>query len=372
MRSNLKLGKIAGIPIGLHYTWFIIFVLVTLSLARIFFPNGYPGWGTAVYWAMGIITSLLFFGSVVVHELAHSLVARKFGVPVKDITLFLFGGVASITRDAKQPVQELLMSLAGPMSSIGLAGLFALLGFAVQNASEPISAGAMYLARINLGLGLFNLLPGFPLDGGRVFRSIIWAITGKFERSTRIAAGLGQVFAYLFIIAGILVAITVDLGSGLWLAFIGWFMDNAASSSYRQVRLKESLSGYTAADLMRTQCASVPAGISLEQLVDTRILPEGQRCFLVTEGADLKGMVTLHEIKRVPRERWGSTHVEEAMTRVDSLHAVKPTEDAYTVLERMDGNDVNQIPVIQDGHLLGIIARDSILHFIRTKSELGI
>ena len=372
MTSSIKLGRIFGIPVGLHYTWFIIFILVTLSLAQLFFPNQYPGWGAATYWVLGVVTSLLFFGSVLVHELAHSVVARRFGVPVRSITLFLFGGVASITREVKQPVQELLMSIAGPLSSLALAGLFAAVAAAVRNIAEPVAAAAGYLAMINLLLAAFNMLPGFPLDGGRVFRSIVWAITGNYERATRIATGLGQAFAYLFIIAGIFLALTGNLGNGIWLALIGWFMDNAASSSYRQVRLKESLRGYTAADLMRSQCTAIPTGVSLETLVDTRILPEGQRCFMVTDGDDLKGMVTLHEIKRVPRDQWRSTRVEDAMTKVDALHAVSPDEDAYAVLERMDGNDVNQIPVVRGGHLVGIIARDSILHFIRTRSELGI
>ncbi|MBC7259519.1 MAG: CBS domain-containing protein, partial [Chloroflexi bacterium] len=278
----------------------------------------------------------------------------------------------SITREVKQPIQELLMSVAGPLSSMVLAGLFAVIALALRTLAEPIAAGAMYLARINLLLGLFNLLPGFPLDGGRVFRSIVWAITGQYERSTRIAAGLGQAFAYLFIVAGIFLALAGRLGDGIWLALIGWFMDNAASSSFRQVRLKESLQGYTAADLMRTQCAAVPPGVSLATLVDDHVLPLGQRCFLVTDGDALKGLVTLHEIRRVPRDRWTVTPVEQAMTAVDALHAVPPDADAYGVLERMDEYDVNQIPVVHEGRLVGIIARDSILHFIRTKSELGI
>lgn len=371
MQSSIRLGKIKGIPVGLHYTWFIIFVLVSLSLAQFFFPNEYPGWNTAVYWVVGIVTSLLFFGSVLAHELAHSVVARRFGVPVRNITLFLFGGVASITREVRQPVQELLMSVAGPLSSMVLAGLFAVVGLALRTLAEPVAAGAMYLARINLLLGLFNLLPGFPLDGGRVFRSIVWALTGQYERSTRIAAGLGQAFAYLFIVAGIFMALAGRIGDGIWLALIGWFMDNAASSSFRQVRLKESLQGYTAADLMRTHCTAIPTGVSLATLVDEHVLPEGQRCFLITDGDALRGLVTLHEIRRVPRDRWPVTLVEQAMTAVDALHAVPPDADAYSVLERMDEYDVNQIPVVQSGRLIGIIARDSILHFIRTKSELG-
>lgn len=371
MTSSVKLGRVWGIPVGLHYTWFIIFVLVTVSLALFFFPNTYQDWSTSVYWIVGVGTSLLFFGSVVAHELAHSLVARRFGVPVKSITLFLFGGVAAITREVKRPVEELLMAVAGPFTSLALGGLFQLLGMATSGQAEPVAAGAFYLARINLALGIFNLLPGFPMDGGRVFRSIVWAVTGNYQKSTRIAAWLGQAFAYLMIIGGVVMVLMGNF-DGLWLALIGWFIDNAASSSYRQVRLQEQLRGHTAADLMRTECASVPADMSLATLVNAHILPEGQRCFLVTEDDELKGLVTLHEVKRVPKEQWPTTNVEQAMTKLESLLAVSPDTDAYTVLERMSEKDVNQIPVVAEGRLIGIIARDSILRFIQAKSELGV
>jgi len=371
VKSSVKLGKIAGIPIGLHYTWFIIFILVTVSLAIFFFPATYPLWSTSVYWIVGIATSLLFFASVVAHELAHSLVARRFGVPVRDITLFLFGGVAAITKEVERPVEELLMAISGPLTSLVLSGLFQLLGMATSARAEPVAAGAFYLAGINLALAIFNLLPGFPMDGGRVFRAIVWAATGNYQKSTRIAAWLGQAFAYLMIIGGVVMVLMGNF-DGLWLALIGWFIDNAASASYRQVRLQEQLRGHTAAELMRTECASVPADTSLATLVNSHILPEGQRCFLVTDHDELKGLVTLHEVKQVPKDKWPTTDVGHAMTQMDSLLAVSPDTDAYTVLERMSEKDVNQIPVVSEGHLVGIIARDSILRFIQAKTDLGV
>lgn len=371
MTTSVKLGKVLGIPVGLHYTWFIIFILVSVSLALFFFPGAYPTWSGATYWAVGIVTSLLFFGSVVAHELSHSLVARRFGVPVRNITLFLFGGVAAITREVKRPVEELLLAVAGPFASIALGGLFQVIGMATRGWAEPVAAGALYLSRINLALAVFNLLPGFPMDGGRVFRSVIWAITGNYQKSTRIAAWLGQAFAYLMIIAGVVMALMGNF-DGIWLALIGWFIDNAASNSYRQVRLQEQLRGYTAADLMRTECASVSSDMSLAALVDDHILPEGQRCFLVTDGDELRGLITLHEVKRVPKDRWPTTRVEQAMTRLKSLLAVSPDSSAYEVLAQMSEKDVNQIPVVEEGQLVGIIARDSILRFIQARSDLGV
>lgn len=371
MRSSINLGKLFGIPFGVNYTWFIIFVLVTVSLAGYHFPQTYPDWSRPLYWIIGIATSLLFFGSVLAHELCHSLVAIRFGIPVRNITLFLFGGVSTITREATKPGHELLMAFAGPASSLVLGGLFGLLYFLTRTTVQPIAALALYLAGINVLLGLFNLLPGFPLDGGRVFRAIVWGVTGNYEQSTRIAAVLGQGIAYLFIIGGILIAFTGNLLSGLWFAFIGWFLENAASQSQRQLVLRDYLRGYTAADVMRSDCATISGEGSVQQLVDQEVLPKGQRCFLVTTGGELRGIVTLHEIRGVPREDWPTTPVRDAMTGFDEILAVPPEEEAYRVLEKMDAEDVNQIPVVKDHRLVGVVARDSVLRFIRTRAELG-
>ncbi len=228
MGNAFNLGKLFGIQFKLHYTWFIIFVLITVSLSWQLFPIGYPGWTQLLYWAMGIVTSLLFFASILAHELAHSLVGRANNIPIKSITLFIFGGVAQMTREARSAGAELKMAAAGPACSLVIAGLFYLVWLFTQNTIEPVAAMAFQLAFINVALAAFNLIPGFPLDGGRVFRSILWQVTGNYKRSTRIATRVGQGTGYLFILGGILIVFLQPFGlgwfSGLWLAFIGWFL----------------------------------------------------------------------------------------------------------------------------------------------------
>lgn len=372
MKSSFQLGRVLGIPIGVNYTWFIIFALITVSLAMAYFPENYPFWSQRTYWLMGLVASLLFFGSVIAHELAHSAVAISSGIPVKSITLFVFGGVAQITREASKPRTELVMSLAGPLSSLLLAGLFFVISLATLYLSKPLSAIAGWLATINLVLALFNLIPGFPLDGGRVLRSIIWWTTNNYRLASRIASIIGQGVSYLFIIVGIFTMFRGEWLNGLWLAFIGWFLDNAAGQSYRQVVLQDALRGYTARDLMTRDCPTVGGGQSLSQLVHDHILPAGRRCFLVTDGDRLTGIVTLHNVRTVQRDHWDETPVSRVMTPVEQLKSVQPTDEVLTILQRMDEEDVNQMPVVEGGVVVGMIGRDSLLHFLRTRSELGI
>jgi len=240
MSSAFNLGRLFGIQVRIHYTWFIIFMLVTVSLV-------YPDWLRLTSWVVGIIASLLFFGSVLAHELAHSLVGRAYGVQIKSITLFLFGGVAQMAGEAKEASTEFKMSAAGPACSLALGGLFALVWFLSRGIIAPLAAAALWLAQVNVILALFNLIPGFPLDGGRVFRSILWRSTGDYGRSTRIATRVGQGVGYLFILAGISVIFFFPQAwfNGLWIAFIGWFLENAASASYRQTQWREALHGFT-------------------------------------------------------------------------------------------------------------------------------
>ena len=252
MRSSLRLGKIFGIPIGINYTWFIVFALVTMSLATGYFPSRYNDWGTATYIGIGVLTSVLFFLSVVLHELAHSVVALAWGIPVKSITLFIFGGVASIGREPERPLAEFLIAIVGPISSLLLALGFGILWLAGQFLNfTPLTGLGFYLATVNLSLALFNMIPGFPLDGGRVFRSVAWALTGDMNRATRWAAKTGRVIAVLMIVGGGVMFLMGNWSSGLWLAFIGWFLDNAASQSAQQVWIREALEGYTAGSIGR-------------------------------------------------------------------------------------------------------------------------
>ena len=376
MGSAFNLGRVFGIPFRLHYTWFIIFVLITVSLSWQYFPFAYPGWGLFLYWVVGIVTSLLFFTSVVTHELAHSLVARFYGIPVKSITLFIFGGVAQITREAARPGAELKMAAAGPACSLVIGGLFGLLWLFTQGVIEPIAALAYWLAQINVVLAAFNLIPGFPLDGGRVFRSLMWRFTGNYKRSTWVAARVGQAVGYLFILVGILVVFLQPFGlgwfSGLWLAFIGWFLENAASSSYRQAQWRDTLHGLIASQVMTSDWPVVPPNITVSQLVQGYIFTSGHRLFMVADVGRLEGVLTLDNIKSVPQTSWEVTQIKEIMTPVDKLKVAHPDQDALSILEQMDEGDINQMPVVSGGRVIGLIARDRLIRFLHIRSELGV
>lgn len=369
MESGLSLGKIFGIPLRLHYTWFIIFALITASLVTLF--PGYPLWQRLVF---GTIASLVFFASIVAHELAHSFIAVRNGIPVRSITLFVFGGVSHITKEAARPVTELLMAIVGPLTSLVLAGVFFGLHSLSREAGYSLVADLTYqLAYINLILAFFNLIPGFPLDGGRVFRAVVWQVTGNYSRATRFATSTGRVFAYLFILGGILVVfITREWLAGLWLVFIGWFLDSAASASYRQAQLREALQGFKVRDVMSVDYSIIPRQLTVGQLVRDYILPTGRRYFVVAEEGNLKGIITLTDVKTVSQERWDMTPVQEVMTTGNKLKVAHPNQEALNLLELMDEGDVNQIPVVEGGKVIGMVARDGLIRFLRTRAELGI
>jgi len=369
-KNSLRLGRILGIEIRLDYSWFIIFTLITVSLVKTFIAKEID---ITVSLVIGVLTSLLFFTSVLAHELAHSFVARANGVPVHSITLFIFGGMARITQEPKRPRDEFFMALAGPATSTAIAILFGAIWFATSNLSKPIAELASWLGLINGILAVFNLIPGFPLDGGRVLRSIIWGITGNLRKSTRIASIVGRGVAYIFIFVGIWrIFFQKDWLGGLWLAFIGWFLENAASNSYRQMALRNMLQGHTAREVMITDCPYVSSNLTLEQLVHDYILYTSRRCFPVVDDERVLGIITLHDVKEIPKERWHATMVSEIMTPLENLQVVHPDDGLSDVLEKMTREDVNQLPVIDYGKLVGMVARDNVLAFIHTRTELGI
>lgn len=372
MAGSFNLGKIFGIQFRLHYTWFAIFLLVIVSLSWQLFPAAYPGWSQPLYWAIGIATSLLFFASLLAHELAHSLVGRANGVTIKSITLFIFGGVAQMTREATKAGAEFKMAAAGPACSLAIGGVFALVWFLTKDISEPLSAMAFYLAQINGLLAAFNLIPGFPLDGGRVFRSLMWRFSGNYQRSTLIATRLGQGVAYSFILGGILMIILLNewLG-GIWLAFIGWFLQNAASTSYHQIKQRETLRGLTASQVMTSDYTQVPPNITVGELVKGYVLPRGYSFFIVTSEGVARGILSLQNIKSLPRSSWDTTQVEKIMLPVERLRAARPEENVLSLVEQMDENELNQIPVVSEGRIVGLITRDHLIRFIRARSELG-
>lgn len=371
MSGSLSLGSILGIPIKLHSSWFLIAALVTWSLAVGFFPQAYPGWETGTYWVVALVTSIFFFASVLLHELGHSVLALREKVPVKSITLFIFGGVAQIGREPPTAGAEFRIAIAGPLTSLGLALGFGGLGLLAGDAGT-VAAPLAYLGRINFLLAAFNMIPGFPLDGGRVLRAALWGLGGSFGNATRWATRVGRGVAYLFILFGAVQIFTGGFLNGLWIAFIGWFLNNAAESAYQQVVLRETLSGVTVRDVMSQQCLTIPGDLQLDFLVEDHVLGAGQRCFFVTENGDLEGLITLHNIKRTPRERRAGLTARQIMTPADALFQARPEEDVLTLLQRMDEEDVNQVPVIEKGHLLGVIARDNLLHYLRLRGELGV
>lgn len=372
LRSGIPLGRYFGISIRLHYSWFIIFVLITWALATGYFPYNYPDWSHGTYWGIGLATSILFFVSVLLHELSHSLVAQAAGIPVKSITLFVFGGVSQIGREPGSSNVEFRMALAGPLSSLVISGIFWGIHVAVDELNQPAAALSYWLAWINAALAGFNLIPGFPMDGGRVLRSVIWWRTGDLRSATRIASTIGRVIGYLFIFGGIFWIFWGEWINGLWLALIGWFLENAAAGSYQQVAFHDILRGHKVSEVMTRECPAVSPRLTIEQLVHDHVLNTGRRCFPVVDDGRLLGLITLNDIKGVPRELRLIRTVEETMTPFAKLKWVKPDDDLSDVLHILTTEDVNQLPVVEDNTIVGMIARDNLLAFIRTRSELGV
>lgn len=372
MPGSLRIGKIAGIDISIHVSWLIIVVLLTWSLATGWFAALYPGWSTFTYWIVSVLAALLLFVSVLLHELAHSLVARARGLPVKNITLFIFGGVSNIEQEPKSPGVEFQMALVGPLTSLLIGGLAYLLLVVTRGGTSPAAAILEYLMVSNLLLGVFNLVPGFPLDGGRVLRSIIWKISGSVRTATRVATVTGQVIAYLFIMAGIWLIFGGALLNGLWIGFIGWFLLNGAQSASSQAMLETMFKGITVNEVMNPSPVTVPANISLQKLVDEILLPRGWRSAFVMQLDQLVGLITLRDIRHIPREQWGQTPVGHAMTPVERLHLVSPQQSLNEVLPLMVAQDVNQLPVVQDGRLVGVLSREDVIRFLEIRRGLGL
>lgn len=371
IRNAIRLGKLYGIEIGLDYSWFIVFVLVTLSLAVGVFPATHPGWSEGQYWAIGILTSLLFFGSILAHELGHSIVAINMGTPVKSITLFIFGGVAGMAREPDRPLHEFWIAIAGPAVSVALGALFWGVLMLIPDPRVPLAALAQWLSVINFAVALFNLLPGFPMDGGRVLRAILWGTLGSLLRATRIASWVGRGIAYLIILFGVIRALLWQewLG-GLWLIFIGWFLENAASMGYRQLALREVLGDHRVRELLQADAVYVGRDLELDRLINEYVLKTGRRCFPVVEDGSLLGIVTVHHIKEVPHEARATTTVGHVMTPVDETVKVHPEEPLTTVLEHMSSGGVNQVLVVEDGRYVGLVSREQLVDFIQMRTEL--
>jgi Zn-dependent protease/CBS domain-containing protein len=369
-KSTISLGRILGIPIGLDYSWFLIFALLTWSLSTSYYPAEFKDWPAIQYWVVGAATAIMLFASVLVHELGHSVVSIRNKVPVRSITLFIFGGVAQIEAEPPSAIAELWIALAGPATSFALAIFFGLLQ-SLAGAIAPLLALFKYLAYINGSLALFNLIPGFPLDGGRVFRAVVWGITHNLRRATFVAASLGRFIAYLFIFLGVWQMFTGNFGNGLWIAFIGWFLENAAISEIRQQTLQDLLAGHHVADAMRHDYTMVKLDDTLEQLVNEHILGAGRRSLIVEQDDRVVGLLTLHTLKGIPHSNWATTTAAQAMIPTEQMKWVRPDMELKDALKEMDRDGVNQLPVMAGDQIQGVLGRDDVISLLRTMAEFS-
>lgn len=390
MSSGFRVGQIFGISIHIDWSWLFIFALVTWNLTALF---GYlhPDWSLTLRSLLAVIAALLFFLSVLAHELAHSLTAKSQNIAVSHITLFLFGGVSNIQRHPSSPKAEFLITIVGPATSIALGLLFILisgigLGAIPQNLLDPLAGMAqlnpvttilLWLGPINLFLGIFNLIPGFPLDGGRVLRSILWAATNNLSLATRWASWIGQGVAWLMIIAGLSMIFGIEipiLGSGLinglWLAFIGWFLNSASIQSYQQVLAQDILDGVKVGSIMRVDPPHVEAGASVNTLVHDLVMRTDDHAFPVLGvNGELIGLVTLDDIRKVSREEWISTAVSQIMTPANQLVTITPQEDAAEALLKLKQYDIRQLPVLSNNRLVGLLRRQDIIRWLQIQSN---
>jgi Zn-dependent protease/predicted transcriptional regulator len=372
--SGVRIGRILGIPIYIHPTWIFIFALFAFTIKGQF-SREHPQWTADQQWTLAVVTSVLFFGCVLFHELSHSAVAKFYKIRVASIMLFAFGGVSRITKDAPSPGQEFNIAFAGPLSS----GFLAILFYEVTKVpphNEMVVAVADWLWRMNGLLAIFNLVPGFPLDGGRVLRALIWKITKDFARATRIAGAGGKLVAYAMIVFGVWLALGVhDAGDGLWFAVIGFFLLVAAQESVQQLAVRETLSGLHALDVMSHEVPTVSRDMSLEDY-GREVARTGRRCHLVVSDDRLVGMMNVHRLNSVLRDEWAHTSVQAAMIPRDKILWAKPEEPLLGLLERLLAADVNQMPVVtgseNDGaHIIGMVTRDSILRVMQARAEVG-
>jgi Zn-dependent protease/predicted transcriptional regulator len=363
-------GSIAGIPLRVHYTWLFAVVLITWSLAAGFFPATHPGWATGAYWMAGVVAALGLFASVLLHELSHSLVATARGLGVASITLFIFGGVSSIEDEAEEPKDEFLVSIVGPLTSFGIAAV-AWGALQVGRPGDSVPGAILsYLVFINILLGGFNLLPGFPLDGGRVLRSIVWAVTGSLRRATNVASYVGQVFAFGLIVWGVLQIFGGNLLGGMWIAFIGWFLNTSAESSRQQVHTQEMLRGVRVVDLMNRRPPWASPDLDTRAFVLDSVMRQGVRALPVLEDGRLVGIVSVTDAKEVPSDQWDVTPVGQIMTAAP-LKTVSPRTEVTDAVRLLVEGDVHQAPVIEGERLVGMISRSDVLRYMQLRGELG-
>jgi Zn-dependent protease/CBS domain-containing protein len=368
--GSIRLFGVAGIDVRVHVSWLIVFALITWSLATAWYQPNIPGISTTEAWLLGALSAVLLFASVLVHELAHSFVARARGMEAHSITLFIFGGVSTLKADSPRPLTEFLVAVVGPVSSFVLALVFYL---AAEATSEPrLEFLLTYLFTVNLLLGGFNLIPGFPLDGGRVLRSIVWQVTGDNRRGLEIAVNLGQGVGYVFMLWGFIRVLGDDLLGGLWIAAIGWFLQGAGQGALQAARQETALRGLVVRDLFRPDTATITPEATLAELIDGWLVPGNRRAVPVAVDGRLVGMVTVADLKGVPPEARASTQVGEVMGGRDSVLTVSPSTRVIEALKLMVEGNFEQVPVAEGGRLVGMLALSDVAMQLQLREALGL
>ena len=363
-RHTIPIGRIFGISIDLDYSWFLLVGLLTWILAVTYYPSEFHGWSGGEYWLMGFVTAILLFVSVLIHELGHSVVAQHFGLSVPRITLFVFGGVSEIAAEPQSAAAEFWIAAVGPIVSFALAA-FCWEIEPLLVSSEPLFGVAKYLAYLNFILGLFNLIPGFPLDGGRVFRAIVWRVTGKYRRATAIAALAGRFIGFLLIFLGVWQVLTGNLIGGMWTAFIGWFLESAAQSQLQQDVIKALLADHKVTEAMTRDFPEVSGEVTLQDLVDRHVLPSGARYFVVDGENGTVGLITLEAIQHVPRSEWPVTKAAQVMKPLQRLASTRPDAELWSALEKMGRDGIKHLPVVEDQGIVGMLSREDIVHYLQ-------
>ncbi|MFH0848201.1 MAG: site-2 protease family protein [archaeon] len=369
---SLRIARFSGIDIEVHYSWMVVFFLIAVSLATGAMPHRYPGLSQAGYWTVGFLASALLFASVLLHEMSHSLVGKKSGLAISKITLFFFGGISEIAEEPKSPGIEFGMAAAGPAMSFLLASLFTVIKTVTNLIPKflEITAIVEYGAQINLLLGVFNLLPAYPMDGGRILKAAIWRLKNDVVVATKVASSIGMGFSYLMIVGGF-VGVLFGLWEGLWYVLIGFFLRSGAQSSLTQTLIGKALVGTTVSSLMTREVVTVNPELTLSEFVEI-VLRHKHGGYPVLEKGTLVGLMTMEDLRRVNREKWSETRVGDVMTPVERLVMVRPDHDASEALVKMARYDIGRLLVMQEGVLLGIVTRSDIMHTIQTKTQLGL
>ncbi len=373
MTGGVRIARFFGFEIRLDLSWFVVFLLVLWTFAQSVFPRRTPGLSSNEYILMAVSGAALFFASVLLHELAHSAMARARGIPVEGITLFIFGGIARIRSEATNPKDEFLITIVGPLSS-ALIGVMLLVLARMSEAvglHRAVASVADYLALLNFILAAFNLVPGFPLDGGRLLRSLVWHVTKDVRKATRLASLTGQGFGFVMIGFGMLGLFQGFLVSGIWLIFIGWFLSQAAQASYRQLILRRILQGVQVREAMTRNPETVGSDVTLRDLVDDYFLRRRYGAFPVTDDSGRPlGLITLSQVKEVDRDRWPTTSVSTVMTRICEAVTVRPDDSLAQVLTKLESADVGRALVVEDGRLEGVISRADVAAWLDRYQQL--